>query len=110
MNPTQPPRRDAANGSEVTTAQQDNLPITEQNAGPEPSTEDQVDIASRVQQGIEQANARRSDEPACHVPFEGKSSRYDGNPIPRQDAEGGVLKPADDTPAVLRKTSGASKP
>jgi len=37
---------------------------------------------------------------------EGKATQFDGNPNPRGDDETGVLKPHDDTPAVLRKRSG----
>lgn len=69
----------------------------------EPSTESQVDVANRVQQGLEKANARSADDVDISA---GNHGRYDGDPTPHADAEGGVLKPADDTPAVLRKRPG----
>jgi|SRR5690606_32222750 len=72
-------------------------------AGIEPSTESQVDIANRVQQGIKDANTRTSNKPDSKAD---SPDHYDGNPAAHADADGGVLKPADDTPAVLRKRSG----
>lgn len=82
---------------------QQNAPTADGNPPPEPSTEDQVDIADRVQQGIGKANDR---ERGGDVASGGKSGAFDGNPAPERDTEGGVFKPADDTPAVLPKKSG----
>lgn len=70
---------------------------------PEPSTDNQVDIANRVQKGIQDANdsgdrsSVDSDKP--------KATQFDGSPR-SQPAEDGTFGPADDTPAVLPKRSG----
>ncbi|MGE8632337.1 MAG: hypothetical protein ACN6P8_02380 [Achromobacter piechaudii] len=78
-------------------------PPTADSGAVEPSTEDQVDIANRVQEGIQKANAKsKADAPSR--PAGGQP--LDGNPMPEPDTEGGVFKPADDTPSVLPKRSG----
>ena len=72
------------------------------NPAPEPSTKDQVDIADRVQKDLAKANDReraRENESVEH-------QAIDGNPAPQPDVEGGMFKPADDTPAVLPEKSG----
>lgn len=73
------------------------------NPAPEPSTEDQVDIADRVQKGLGKANDRERTREGESV---GKAPAIDGNPAPEADTDGGVFKPADDTPVVLPKKSG----
>ncbi|AUA59115.1 Uncharacterised protein [Achromobacter spanius] len=80
-------------------------PATAGSGAVEPSTEDQVDIANQVQDGIKQADARedKSSSPPTRV---GGAKPLDGNPNPERDTEGGVFTPADDTPAVLRKRAG----
>lgn len=104
MNATYPgtDARDAP----ATPGERTSKPAADQNPAPEPSTEDQVDIANRVQKGIRQANDR---EPSGEAGAD-RSPAMDGNPAPERDAEGGVLKPADDTPAVLPKRSGPVNP
>lgn len=69
----------------------------------EPSSEDQVDIANRVQEGLKDANSREAKSPRS----EG-TKPLDGNPAPERDTEGDVFKPADDTPSVLPKRAGPS--
>jgi|SRR5690606_22127830 len=72
----------------------------------------QSDIGDEVQKGIRHANqhdgrdgSRPSQAGGLDSP-EGKATQFDGNPNPQGDDESGVLKPRDDTPAVLRKRSG----
>lgn len=78
-------------------------PPTADSGAVEPSTEDQVDIANRVQEGIQKANAKSK----AGIPSRPASGQpLDGNPTPEPDTEGGVFKPADDTPSVLPKRSG----
>lgn len=98
MKPNQA-EKPAANGPTTT------QPATAGSGAVEPSTEDQVDIANQVQDGIKQADARedRSSSPPTRA---GGAKPLDGNPNPERDTEGGVFKPADDTPAVLRKRAG----
>ncbi|MDM9558663.1 hypothetical protein [Bordetella petrii] len=78
---------------------------------PNPDTP-QSDIGDEVQKGIRHANqhdgqdgSRPSQAGGLDSP-EGKATQFDGNPNPQGDDESGVLKPRDDTPAVLRKRSG----
>ncbi|GAB1578586.1 hypothetical protein [Bordetella petrii] len=102
MNP-HPPHRPSSKSSETRSAGTSKAP------GPDTP---QPDIGDDVQKGIRHANQR--DEPDAARPPqaggldspEGKATQFDGNPNPQGDDESGVLKPRDDTPAVLRKRSG----
>lgn len=67
---------------------------------PEPSTEDQVDISSRVQEGLKKAN-ERSEPEGQRSPSDHKATEFDGSPTPQADEEPRTFKPADDTPAVM---------
>jgi len=78
---------------------------------PEGSTESQPDIGHRTQSGL--ADANRSDDAQAgsdaRPPLDdssGKSTQFDGNPNPQGDDKPGLLKPHDDTPAILKKKSG----
>lgn len=73
---------------------------------PEGSAGTQAGIAHRTQEGLDKANARGDDaRPPLDNP-EGKATRFDGNPNPQGDDPPQLLKPRDDTPAVLEKKSG----
>ncbi|WP_116521813.1 hypothetical protein [Achromobacter insuavis] len=74
-------------------------------AAPEPSKEDQVDVASRVQEGLKEAN-KGSRTDSRTPPTGHKATQFDGSPNPRADEDTEVLKPADDTPAVMPKRRG----
>lgn len=54
------------------------------------------------------ANKPKDNDPATTnpPPSAGGAKPMDGNPMPERDTEGGVFKPADDTPSVLPKRSG----
>lgn len=80
------------------------LPQTSPTA-PEPSSEDQVDISTRVQEGLKKANQRRPSGERT-LPTGHKATQFDGSPNPRADEDDDMLKPADDTPAVLPRRSG----
>lgn len=90
---------------EPTQAEKATNPPTAGSGAVEPSTEDQVDIANRVQDGIKHADdhSDKSRQPATRA---GGVKPMDGNPSPERDTEGDTFKPADDTPAVLPKRSG----
>lgn len=75
---------------------------------PEPSSEDQVDISSRVQEGLKQAN-QRPRRPGQTTATGHKATQFDGSPNPRAD-EDDILKPADDTPAEMPRRTGPKNP
>ncbi|WP_143220319.1 MULTISPECIES: hypothetical protein [unclassified Achromobacter] len=64
----------------------------------EPSSEDQVDIADRVQKDLDKANEH---ERAQTPESSGKATEFDGNPNVDTDDDGGVFSPRDDTPQVI---------
>lgn len=99
MNANHPGRRDtAADAHDPARA----ATGADGNPAPEPSTEDQVDIADRVQKDLAKANDRERAREDASV----EQQAIDGNPAPQPDVEGGMFKPADDTPAVLPEKSG----
>lgn len=63
----------------------------------------QNEIATDIQKGIEKANTRTDDKPKAQPAEQDKATQFDGNPNPGADKPGGVLKPKDDTPAVIPK-------
>lgn len=84
-------------------------PHHRQPATPEPGSESQVDIASRVQDGLKKSNEQREPEKRAS-PTGHKATEFDGSPNPRADEDSGVFKPADETPAVMPKRSGPKNP
>jgi len=69
---------------------------------PEPSKEDQVDIAARIQDDLGKASESRQ---ARESSAPGKATQFDGNPNP-EAAEDGTFNPRDDTPSVLPTKKG----
>lgn len=74
----------------------------------DPSREDQVDISTRVQEGLKKANQRRASGERTSTTAH-KATQFDGSPNPRAD-EDDILKPADDTPAVMPRRTGPKNP
>ena len=107
MTATQPSPGGSQESSATPRDPKDAGATADRNPAPEPSTDDQVDIADRVQKGIGKANDRDSPQEPSDA---GRSPAMDGNPAPEPDDDGGVFKPADDTPAVLDKRSGPKNP
>jgi hypothetical protein len=77
----------------------------DQTPPPEPSREDQGDIATRVQEGLAQSNkeGREHASPSPH-----KATEFDGSPNPESLEDNGMRHPQDDTPNILEKKDGTS--
>lgn len=75
---------------------------TAQPKAPDPAQRDQVDVANDVQEGLADANERRS---PTSTEDENRATRPNGG-SGSTDARTDTFKPADDTPSVLPEETG----
>lgn len=60
----------------------------------------QSDIARDNQKGLEKSNKKEAE--TRHPTEDDRATRFDGDPNP-EGVEGGVFKPRDDTPFIIKK-------